>query len=688
MDRVEIPCPQCGKLLAIPDRNLLGRKGKCPRCQHRFLLSAPADAIQFQEATGSEGDGAETVALSAQATPEVPPPVSLPGKSSVNPSVPKQGTAAVTPATAARPPVAIPAKTRTVSTTDPLSSPVTAPVMSSGSASVTPAGSDPLADGGFVTDSEAPVATPPTRPMAARRRRSGGGRPLVWLGTAALILAVGGFGAWWASQKSTTQGKKRARPAVAARGENEKNGSGDAEEGGSVTGEPASPTQGPPLKLRYVPLGTRMVIHLRPSELWADTDAADEFRACLGPLVPAVEQRLGELALFPAAQLESVLLAFIPKSRDAFEIAVVARTVSDFKRSEVLEKINGELVNSPRPHFVGPARVFLVPDNRTVASAPKEMAETFLEAADRPLDASEGLETVLSRTDALHQLTVVAEVEDLRNGVDTLVPERARKLLTGVVDFLGDNVETVGWSFHLGGKGDETRFFNEFVVRNQTTRSAGNLARDLKKKVESWPREMLDLVEKIRPETQGHGKVVGRFPAMTQVVSESLWESHTQRLVTFRADLPSLAAPNLAAGALLTWDYASRPGFGTGPAGSPGAPGAGKNLTIAERLRKPISVDFRNEFLFKALEFIEGEIGVKIKTDGPGMQRVGVTQNMRQDLKFENTPASEILFVMLDKNLKERELCLWIDEANGQAVVTSRVVAEEQKRPIFPLQGK
>jgi hypothetical protein len=115
---------------------------------------------------------------------------------------------------------------------------------------------------------------------------------------------------------------------------------------------------------------------------------------------------------------------------------------------------------------------------------------------------------------------------------------------------------------------------------------------------------------------------------------------------------------------------------------------AGRNLSIAERLRKPITVDFRNEFLFQALEFIEGEIGVKFKTDGPGMQRVGVTQNMRQDLQLENTPASEILFVMLEKNLKDRELCLWIDDANSQAVVTSRVVAEEQKRPIFPLRGK
>jgi hypothetical protein len=316
------------------------------------------------------------------------------------------------------------------------------------------------------------------------------------------------------------------------------------------------------------------------------------------------------------------------------------------------------------------------------------MVETFLEAADRPLDASEGLETLLSRSDSLRHFTVVAEIEDLRNGVETLVPERARRLLTGVVDLLGDNVETASWSFHLADAEQNPRLFTEVVVRNQTTRSAGNLARDLQKQLENWPREMLDLVRKIRPESTGHAKVVGRFPAMAQAVAESIWESHTQRLVSFRVDLPAKAAPNLAAGGLLAWDYSSRPGFGKGGPAGPSETGGGRNLTIAERLRKPISVDFSNEFLFKALEFIEGEIGVKIKTDGPGMQRVGVTQNMRQDLKFDNTPAAEILFVMLEQNLKDRELCVWIDEANNQVVVTSRVVAEEQKRTIFPLRGK
>ena len=655
MDRVEIPCPQCGKLLALTDRSLLGKRGKCPRCAHRFLLVAPTVSVQFREAAASES--------TEPALAEVP---------SVSTSGPERAArdAGRPMARVSQPREVVPA----ANAADPPEPGAVAP------------------PGGPMELSPEETTHPPVNVVqpgsVRRRRRSGAGRDRGWIVAALLIAGLGGGGVWWASQRPTGRSQKPQRP-VAASAPGRATGENDDVSGTAETdAEPAGPTQGPPLKLKFIPLGARLVIHLRPAELWADTDLADEFRACLGPLIPALESRLQELSLFRPAELESVLLAFIPKSRDEFEIAVVARTVADFKRSLILEKINGELVNSPKPHFVGPQRVFLVPDNRTVASAPRGMVETFLEATDRPLDSSEGLETILARSDSLRHFTVVAELEDLRNGIDTLVPPRARRLLTGVVDFLGDNVETVGWSFHLGEAAEESRVFNEVVVRNQTTRSAGNLARDLRKQLDNWPREMLDLVRMMRPETTGHARIVGRFPAMTQVVAESVRENHTQRLVTFRSDLPALAAPNLAAGSLLAWDYATRPGMGKGGTGTPAETGPGRNLSIAERLRKPISVDFRNEFLFKALEFIEGEIGVKIKTDGPGMQRVGVTQNMRQDLQLDNTPASEVLFIILEKNLKDRELCLWIDETNSQVVVTSRVVAEEQKRPIFPLRGK
>lgn len=42
MAGLQISCPKCGKSLKLPDRSLLGRKGKCPKCRHAFVLSEPS----------------------------------------------------------------------------------------------------------------------------------------------------------------------------------------------------------------------------------------------------------------------------------------------------------------------------------------------------------------------------------------------------------------------------------------------------------------------------------------------------------------------------------------------------------------------------------------------------------------------------------------------------------------------
>ena len=36
-----IPCPACGKELRVQNHRLLGRRGQCPICQHKFILEVP-----------------------------------------------------------------------------------------------------------------------------------------------------------------------------------------------------------------------------------------------------------------------------------------------------------------------------------------------------------------------------------------------------------------------------------------------------------------------------------------------------------------------------------------------------------------------------------------------------------------------------------------------------------------------
>ena len=44
MPVLRIPCPKCHKTLQLPDRRLLGRRGKCAACGHSFVLKEPESA--------------------------------------------------------------------------------------------------------------------------------------------------------------------------------------------------------------------------------------------------------------------------------------------------------------------------------------------------------------------------------------------------------------------------------------------------------------------------------------------------------------------------------------------------------------------------------------------------------------------------------------------------------------------
>ncbi|HEY2251679.1 MAG TPA: heme-binding protein [Planctomycetaceae bacterium] len=105
------------------------------------------------------------------------------------------------------------------------------------------------------------------------------------------------------------------------------------------------------------------------------------------------------------------------------------------------------------------------------------------------------------------------------------------------------------------------------------------------------------------------------------------------------------------------------------------------DISIAERLKKKISVDFKREFLHKAIAFVSKETGVPIYINGQDLKMVGVTQNEYQNLKLDNVPATAVLQQMLI----QLDLVLVVDEAKKLAIVTSRPAAENRGLKPLPL---
>ena len=534
--------------------------------------------------------------------------------------------------------------------------------------------SDVLADSSNGADTEGVSRVRKLRQQTKRKR-------MILGAVAAVVVLAVGMGLYSFVFKSSNHKVTKKGPARSDKAQN-------VEEDEPAAGDPkasgtAAEKTGEQITLNLIPEGARIVIHLRPADLWQAEESLEEFRACLGPLGVWLEATIKERCLMEPANIEEAVFALIPISRETFDLAVAVRSKADLKRSDLITKFDGELVDQPKPHYVGQERAWIVSGNRTFASAPKAMAQSLAESVDTPSATADGVQALLSMTDRKRHFTIVCDLEDVRLGAKTLVPENARKLLEGVVDFFGDDVDAVCWSLQLGDAAGANHLKSQVLVRNKLTRTPAKLQGDLKKKLAQLPADILELVKMTHPKEIGEKKVIGRFPIMTKIVEQKTRFETGHRLVSMKVELPERAGPTLALGTLLTWNQTTLPGFGSAPA-APVVAVAKPNLPdkIADRLKKKITVDFKREFLYKAMEFIGEETGVTIKLDGPGMKEVGITQNEYQTFAMEDAPATAVL----QKILAPKKLVLVIDEQNKSALVTSPPRVERKKLTPFPLE--
>lgn len=621
MAALEIPCPQCGRRLGVPDRRLLGRLGKCASCGHMFPLREPAGASSLSDLLRPAQMEFAALTSPPPTRPAAPNTRELPGK-----------------------PVAEAAE---------------------------------RLDG---LEQAVEELDPPVR--ARRQRRSGKGREVRW-SVAVGLLALTAVGAFWVYSQSSGSSQKNAIPARSAKkttsGVHAADESGGSRMRSSETAVRSRPGQ-QPISLKLVPQGARIVVHLRPAAVWGTAEAAMEFRECLGPLATWAEEQMRAKCLVEPAKIDEVLFAMIPVSREDFATAVVVHTKEPFKQSELIERFGGSLVTEPRLHYVNDSRACLIADARTFSIAPAEMAESLVDSVDRESPASDGVRALLKRTDSARAVTLVCELEDVRLGLKTLASETTQPLLAAALDLLGDDVETICWTFEPGD--DRKAFNSELLVRHGTSVKTQQFAGALEKRIRALPERLLELTRQTHAPTPGQQKIVQRFPAMTKVVEQSLKCSNSPRVVALSVELPERAGPNLALASWLTWAQiqAADPGrpaivvAGSKPGGDPSA-------TIAQRLEKKIDVDFRDEFLAAAVQFVGTETGVEFRFDGISMKMVGVTQNERQKFSMSEVPAGAVLH----RILSPRGLVLVVDESHEFATVTSRQAAESNKLTPLPL---
>jgi predicted Zn finger-like uncharacterized protein len=612
MSALHIPCPQCQKELKVKDPALLGRKVKCPRCGHPFVLQWTSEQKQ-----------------------------------------PKRQKATVAAVTKASP--------------DPH-----------------PAAASALPDDPLAAIDVAPQEGVGRLRELQRRRRKQRNRNLIVAGVC-IALLVGGFflarpylpqPAPPESQLATTGAPAAPPPKVASASRLDSDWAADLD-----------PTGGKPIELRMVPSGVRLIVNLRPAQLWSNDPQMAELRASLTQDVTGwLEEQLRSVCRHEPQQIEEVMLAWVLGARGSEpELAAVVHLVDQARMSDLLDEFGSEAIDEfaqPKVYVKGD-RATLILDTKTFATAPRTYGSELPDWIETPnFNTSDGIASLLPHTDRERFCTVVFEPADLQLHLGMLVGDAVRPVMSHAAEWFAADAETVAWSLHTG----ET-FHSEMLVRGPRTMSTTTLEQNLKQRMEKLPPTMVELVRKMQPRRSGFRQIIGRFPAMLEVFRLATISSIQDRSVRLLTVMPPKAAPNLALGTVLTWDESTRTDFS---ADAPRMAATTQKLpeTVLGRLQLPVDAEFNRVPLQEALDYIGGEIQVTVEIDGDALKDAGFTKNMAQTFMLGKVPAAEALgHIIRQYNEPGKEMVVVIDEPRKTLLVLTRKFAHQQGLTVHEFGG-
>lgn len=648
---IQIPCPKCGRELKIPDRSLLGRKGKCPKCAHTFVLEEPPivdlelvdsdldrnvlTQVKSSSEARTRGGSRETTASEiAGSTSDLESAPAVATHSVKLPESPLQNEFSVAPEFVALDQI------------------------------VKPKGA---------------AARLKELQTKNRRRRNMG---LAVAG--GILLAVGAVVMFAPQFAARNQGAKvdpsetSSKPLVQVAGS----------ESDSAVSLSGSPTKGKPIELQYIPFGTQIVLNIRPADLWAKESLGEELRYCVPPVAKLIEATLDDLFQRKPEQVEELLICLLPGMRGSMpDIAAVAHMVEDQKRSQLIEQFGERVDTYSQPVYVSRDRAYMIVDQKTLAVCPKSQAQEMVQAiTDR--HPVEQIDPLLHFTDRDRHITAIFTPLTL-SLQETWFPENVRPFVKNSIEWLGEQVETVSWSIHL----TDDQFYSEILLRGKNAaskNSAKKLENEFRDKLNQLAESLVPQFQRMNPRELGKRMVIGRVPAMVEVFSMATSTHTGPQHVQLVTSLPDRAAPNLALGTLLAWDESTRTDFTKAVAKPVTNDGPALPEKLADRLKMKIDVDFRRTPLNEAFSFIGGEIKTTFDVDGDGLKSGGFTKNIAQVFKMDGARVQDIILKIFEDSKgvnqpPDKTLVIVLDETSRTITVTTLAVANAKKLSPYDL---
>ncbi|MEZ6066004.1 MAG: hypothetical protein R3B90_09910 [Planctomycetaceae bacterium] len=678
---IQVVCPYCGKGLKLKDRSKLGKTGKCPSCAKPFKLEESTEPEE--EIPLTLADDAPQVGTGARWIPDAAPAAAGP----IVTNAPRPG----------------------------------APVINTAGAGIPGGGGAPLvntggADGGLERLKE-------IRRRGAKRRNMailfGGLTALVIGGIVWLVQSKNTGDAVATGQSAAVNGTAGTAPAAttsAAVGPGPAPAAMGATLPSVMQGDSASdvripyqtllrsqleenkqtvsvllPQRGEPILLKMVPSGVNVVIHLRPALLWSDDPTWTAFRYSLTEDVTNwIAAKLKEVCRRDPQQIEECLICVrLGATGTEPEVATVVRLAQEEKLSDLIEEFRGANFNEdggPRIKIASPY-AYLIRDTQTIAIAPERDAFEFQEYLNTSNpNVTEGLYRLLDLTDDQRVFTVLFEIDDVKRHEAWFFSERTLPVFRKVLDWFGDDVETVGWSVDVTADSASS----DILLRTRAVANPMRLADDSLQRLEFLPQDLMLACQKMYPATQGFQQIIGRFPAMMEVYRQATVPTVGDRHVRLTTVLPAKAAPNLALGTLLTWDQSTHTDFSTkAPTTTVAAAAPAENLpaTVEGRMQQTFDAELIGPFQ-NVIAYISEEMQVPIEIDGNALKDAGFTKNMPQKYELGKVTGLEALRAIFEGNrppVPEKRLCLVIDEANMSALISTEAFAAAAGQTVYPV---
>ncbi len=653
MSELVINCPKCGKGLKVRDRSNLGKKAGCPKCRHTFVLQVPqddeddsADEVQFELA--SESQNQTLVGTAARWIPD-------------EAAAPAPAAAAAAKATKSAKAKSSKSASRPAPTPEPEDEPVAEEF-----------------------DDDIPSRTAkltkkqmPKLPKITISRKQ---RTRLVAAVATLVVILGGV---WAAMNATDgpakpkKGKPK-KPVIAAVDE-EPADDPDSDDGASGDASAVAET---PISTWGLPMGARVLISLRPAELWEAKSRGEEVRYCLGPFGIWAEKELKAFARADMPKVEHMVVALFPGVLgEVPQAAAVVRFKADIANSQFINDFGGNRTDQyGYPVYVAEKFAFIRKpnDQRTVAIVPVQYAQEVAQAVQQPVGQSDGIDALLPKTDEGKHLTVIFEPRAVRRHHEKMFDPKLYTFANLALDWFNDDeIETVVWSMQFG----KEKFDSKILMRNYAGFSEPSLDREMRKKIKDLPSDLWKkCVDKMNPTVAGHRKIIGRFPAMMQMFARETKGGIGTRYTLLETSLTERAAPNLALGALLTWDQSLVTDFSAGPSKGDSAEEKLPDL-IADRLKKKIDIEFARTPLQDAFKYIAQETKCGHDIDGDALKDKGYTKNMPQTFTMNDTG-----FAAIKKIISAYpDMCLVIDEGKKEFLITTTKFASEKGQKVYEI---